>query len=320
MRLRDSGQEKDIEGAKKVCDKFGVKHIVLDLRKEFKCHVTDYFVNTYLDVRTPNPCVECNKFIKSKALMDEADKEGCDYLSTGHYARIINDENGYHLLRAVDLRRDQSYFLYPFKKEYLKRVLFPLGSFISKAEVRQIAREEGLEIAEKHDSQDVCFIPGGDYISYIKDYGINISTPSLDTPGDIIYKGKVVGTHKGLTHYTIGQRSGLGVSVGHPIYVVKLDKETNNVIVGEREDLFSKTLTIDNVNMIEDTRDEFKCMVKIRSVTPPSSAVAKKNTDGTITITFDEGVSAITSGQSAVMYDSHLGNDNFIVLGGGVIT
>ncbi len=324
MLLRDKGQEGDIESARSIAKRLGVKYEVLDLRSEFRCRVTDYLVDSYLSLKTPNPCVECNKYIKSRALLKRADELGCSYLSTGHYARIISDGGKYHLLEAKDLRRDQSYFLYPFKKEYLKRLIFPLGTFESKEEVRKILRKENLNVAEKKDSQDICFIPEGKYIEYLKSYDAKDVQKrriedEIDREGDIIYRGRVVGRHKGLIHYTIGQRSGLGVSVGTPVYVKRIDKDNNAIVVGTKEEIIEKTLTIESVNMLEDTPDEFACMVKVRSSTDAKDATARKNKNGTISIEFAEGESAITKGQSAVMYSKERIDSSRILLGGGVI-
>lgn len=314
MLLRDEGQEKDIELARTIASIENVPFHVLDFRTLFKEKITDYFVNTYKNALTPNPCVECNKFIKSKALFDAAHEFGCEYLATGHYAKIKEDENGFHLYRATDKKRDQSYFLYPFKKEFLPYLIFPLSEY-TKDKTREEASTASLPNAKKHDSQDVCFIPSGDYVSFIKNYVTkNNFEYDLEKPGDIIYNNKVIGTHKGLISYTIGQRSGLGVSVGHPVYVIKIDKDTNSIVLGEKEDLLSTKLNITNVNMLEDTSEEFECEVKIRSCTPPFKAMAKKLSTDEIEITFYEGVSAITKGQSAVMYSGDL------LLGGGIIS
>lgn len=314
MLLRDSGQENDIELAQRIAEKEKVPFNIFDFRCIFKEKVSSYFVNSYQNALTPNPCVECNRYIKSIALFEEAHRLGLDFLATGHYAKVVKNESGYHLFKASDKKKDQSYFLYPFKKEFLPHLIFPLGDF-TKTETRDLASRVALPNASKSDSQDVCFIPDGDYVSYIKDYAkANNISENLEKSGDIIYRGKVVGKHKGLISYTIGQRSKLGVSVGHPVYVIKLDKETNSLILGEKEELVSETLTITNVNMLENMGDEFECEVKIRSTTPPFPAIAKFLEQDKIILTFPEGVSAVPKGQSAVMYKGDL------LLGGGIIS
>lgn len=314
MRLRDSGQENDIALARLVAEKENVPFHIFDFRALFKTCVTDYFVHSYQNALTPNPCVECNRFIKSKALFDEADKLSCSFLATGHYAKVVKDESGYHLYRANDKKKDQSYFLYPFKKEFLSRLILPLGDF-TKQETREAALKAFLPNASKSDSQDICFISNGDYVSYIKNYEKeNKEGANFEKSGDIIYKGKVVGKHKGLISYTIGQRSKLGVSVGHPVYVIQLDKATNSLILGEKEELVSKILTIRNINMLENKSDEFECEVKIRSTTPAFAAIARRTEEDEIILTFPYGVTAVSKGQSAVMYNGDL------LLGGGIIS
>ena len=316
MRLRDSGQENDIAAAEKLCKQFGVPFDVVDLRAEFKQNVTDYFVNSYLKGVTPNPCVECNRKLKSERLLEEADKKECDYLATGHYARLININGQIRLYRALDLKRDQSYFLYPIKHENLSRILFPLGGY-TKDVVRSIAYENGVGMAGKKDSQDVCFIPDGDYVNYIKNSLPDSMKHLVELQGDIVYHNKVVGLHKGLVNYTIGQRSGLGVSLGHPVYVTKIDTSTNTLHIGERDELNQSTLTITNVNMHEDVEFPLECSVKIRSVSSLIHAVAKKTKGDAITFEFDGGVEAVTRGQSGVIYKS----DDYgeYVVGGGII-
>lgn len=316
MRLRDKGQEADIAAAERLCKKFNTPFDVVDLRKEFKENVTEYFVNSYLNGTTPNPCVECNRKLKSGKLLEEADKRGCDFLATGHYARLIKKNGEVRLYRALDFRRDQSYFLYPILKENLSRIIFPLGEY-TKDTVRSIARVNGVEMAAKKDSQDVCFIPDGDYVNYIKS---NIPEPLkhlTELQGDIVYHGTVVGKHKGLINYTIGQRSGLGISLGHPVYVCGINTSSNTLVVGDRDALKSTSLSLEKINMLTDAEFPLECSVKIRSVSSPMSAIAHKNDNGGITITFKDGVDSVTKGQSGVMYKAD--EDGEYVVGGGII-
>lgn len=316
MLLRDSGQESDIMGAERLCKQFSVPFDVIDLRAEFKQNVTDYFVNSYLKGETPNPCVECNRKLKSERLLQEADKRGCDFLATGHYARILNINGEIRLYRALDIKRDQSYFLYPIKKENLKRILFPLGNY-TKDKVRCIAMENGVEMAGKKDSQDVCFIPGGDYVQYIKNTVPDELKQLVELQGDIAYHSRVVGVHKGLVNYTIGQRSGLGISLGHPVYVTGIDTNTNTLFVGEREELVKTSLVIKNVNMHESVQYPFECNVKIRSVSSPIRAAIYRTDEDEITVKFASVAESVTKGQSCVMYKED--DNGEYVVGGGII-
>lgn len=306
MLLQDQGQEEDLAFAKRVAEHLETEHIVVDFRDKFKACVVDYFLKEYRDTRTPNPCIECNKHIKSRAFYKLMKEQGSDYFATGHYARVLNDSLGIHLYRAKDKQKDQSYFLYPFEKEILSHLILPLGD-LTKEETRRIAKDLSLPSKDRGDSQDICFIKDGDYIGFLE----NLCPDLKGKEGDIVYKGKVVGRHKGLYRYTIGQRAGLGVALGYPVYVSSLDSKKNRVILGDKEDLISHELKIKNVNILEELPNEFECTAKIRSVSSPFEARAVKNEDKTVSVFFKSGHSSVTKGQSAVLY-----KDDLLLLGG----
>ena len=306
-------QKKAIEDAKKVCQKLGITHYVLNYKEEFKCHVIDNFINEYKNARTPNPCVECNKNIKFGVLLQKAKELGCEYIATGHYARIEYSEeyNRYVLRKSKEEKKDQTYFLYSIPKEELQHILFPLQEYTSKQDTRKIAKENGLEVSEKKDSQEICFIPDNDYKKFLKE---NINE-KVKTGNIVLKAGEVLGKHEGLTNYTIGQRKGLGISYKEPLYVVDLNKEKNEVIVGTEKDLYSKTLYVTNVNWLvfEDVNNKIECYAKVRYRAKESKAIVYKE-KGKMKVEFDEPQRAITPGQSVVFYD-----EKGIVLGGGII-
>lgn len=298
--------------AKKVCEKLGIEHYVLDYKEEFKCNVIQNFINEYKNVRTPNPCVECNKYIKFGYFYQKAKELGCDYIATGHYARVEYSEkyDRYVLKKSKEEKKDQTYFLYTIPKEKISSLIFPLQDFASKEEIRKIAAEYELETAKKKDSQEICFIPNNDYKLFLKDY---INT---EKQGKIIHKdGEVLGKHNGITNYTIGQRKGLGIAYKEPLYVIKLDKENNNVIVGSEEDLYTKELYAKDINLLltENIEEPIKVKAKIRYRSKESDATIYQMENNKIKVIFDEPQRAITPGQSVVFY-----NDD-IVFGGGKI-
>lgn len=247
-----------VEDAKRVCEKLGIKHYVLDLRKEFKEKVVNNFICTYMCAKTPNPCVECNKFMKFDAFYKFAKELGCEYIATGHYAKCFYSEKfkQYVLAKAEATEKDQSYFLYGIDKEILPHIIFPLSIFKEKEEIRKIAEDFGLEVAHKKDSQEICFIQNNDYTSFLESYKYEDKVAKknkLKQQGNIVLSsGETLGTHTGLINYTVGQRRGLGIAYKEPLYVIKLDKEKNEVIVGTEKELYSDELLANELNFLVD--------------------------------------------------------------------
>lgn len=257
---------------------------------------------------TPNPCIECNRHLKFEHLYKRAKTLHCDVIVTGHYAKVVQDEQGYHLLKGVDETKDQSYVLYSLTEEQLAHTCFPLGDY-TKTEIRKIAEEQGFFNAHKHDSQDICFIPDGDYMAFIEK-----TTGKKSEPGDFVnQEGEIVGQHKGYYGYTIGQRKGLGISAPKPYYVTEICPEENKVILGSNEDLFKTDLIADDFNWIEELAEDEVVKARIRYHQAEKEATAKKNPDGTVAIHFLEPQRAITKGQAVVLYRGKH------VVGGGTI-
>jgi tRNA-uridine 2-sulfurtransferase len=331
MRLHGSGADEDeqdysltksccsiveMEDARRVCQQIGVPFYALNYEKEFKATVIDYFVDEYRRGRTPNPCIACNAYIKFRFLLNKAAALGADYLATGHYCRNEFDEatGRYHLRRAVDPSKDQSYVLYMLNQKQLSRIMFPLGAY-TKAQTRQMAAERGLVTANKAESQDICFVAGGDYRDFINRKGDG----PLATPGPIINRtGEVLGQHQGLPSYTVGQRKGLGAISSRPTYVLKLLPESNTLVVGENADLRLTELQAEQVNWVSDewpsapVRADIKIRYKateIAGLVEPLDPKAR-----TVRITLDQPQRAITPGQAVVFYQ---GDE---VLGGGSIS
>lgn len=294
-----------------IAEKLEIPFTLLNLSEEFRQHVVDYFVKTYESGGTPNPCVQCNKTMKFGALLEAADKHGCAKIATGHYARIRRDASGrYCLLRAKDLSKDQSYVLWQLSQEQLSRTLFPLGE-MTKAEIRSIAEKNGFCNATQKDSQDICFIPDGDYVGFLERY-----TQKEYPAGDFLSTdGRVLGRHNGHIRYTVGQRKGLGIALGKPTYVCKKDVEANTVTVGENEDLFSRELTATHINLIavEHLDSPLRVEAKIRYGALPAPATAEQIAPNRLRVVFDQPQRAITSGQSVVLYQGDT------VIGGGII-
>lgn len=303
---------KDIEDAKAVCDRLCIPFYSFDFSSDFESVVVKDFVKTYQNGGTPNPCVICNRYIKIQKLIEKADELSCEKVATGHYANIEFDEcSGRYLLKkAKDETKDQSYVLYQLTQQQLSRLEFPLGK-LTKNDAREIARAEGLKNAERADSQDICFIPDGDYYSFIEKY-----TGKKQEHGNFIDEnGNVLGTHKGIINYTIGQRKGLGVSSTAPLFVTKINPANNTVTLTHGEGLFSKVLYAENVNLIsvEEIKESMRVMAKVRYRQKAQSATATMQSDGKLKVEFDEEQRAITKGQSVVLYDGD------IVVGGGII-
>ena len=295
--------------ARRVADCLNIEHHVIDLRAEFKSHVVNYFVDTYLNGRTPNPCVECNKYIKFGALFDRAKELGADYFSTGHYARVELVGDRYQLLKGVDLRKDQSYVLYNLRADQLPKIILPLGSQ-SKERTRELAAQLKIPVADKPDSQEICFVPDDDYKAFLR---ANAQQSEALEPGNIVsLDGKVIGQHHGAAYYTIGQRKGLGISDPEPFYVVGTDPLNRRVIVGRSDDLFGRSLTVGNIHWIYPIELPLRAEAKIR-YSPRVAKCTVDELDGRTTVVFDEPQRAITVGQSIVFYDDDK------VLGGGVI-
>ena len=284
-----------------------IKHFVLDLQKDFKEKIISNFCNSYLLAKTPNPCIICNEQIKFGLMLEYALNSGYDYLATGHYAIIENTDNEYKLKLPKDLQKDQTYFLYRLSQEQLSKIKFPLGNY-TKQEIRNIAQQANLPVAKKQDSQEICFIKTT-YKDFLKNTVKDFNKKVL--PGLIVDKyGKKLGKHNGLIYYTIGQRSGLVLTTPEPVYVLKLDVATNTVVVGTKQDVFSRVAKIENIKFISQKQPEqFRALVKIRRQHKPAEALVSKDI-----ILFDQPQASITPGQSAVFYDK----DN--ILGGGIIT
>ncbi|MBO7184570.1 MAG: tRNA 2-thiouridine(34) synthase MnmA [Oscillospiraceae bacterium] len=302
----------DAEDARAVAQRMGMDFHIFQMTEQFRQQVMDKFVRCYEEGLTPNPCVDCNRHLKFGALLEQAQAMGCDYVVTGHYCRIEkNPETGrYNLYKAKDASKDQSYFLYTLTQQQLSHTLFPLGAF-SKEEARLIAQEQGFLNARKRDSQDICFIPDGDYMEFIRAY-----TQKEYPDGDFLdANGKVVGRHHGAIGYTRGQRKGLGLAMGQPVYVCSKDMQKNTVTVGSNEALFSTTVIADDWNFIpfEALNAPLRCMAKARSRMTEQPATVYPMENGRARVVFDDPQRALTTGQAVVLYDGDA------VLGGGTI-
>lgn len=306
------GSSSAVKDAEAVAKHFNIPFRAYDYREDFKGEVICRFINTYIAGGTPNPCVECNRYMKFGRLMDKMREEGCDYVVTGHYARVEYDEDlGQHVLKkGRDESKDQSYVLYNLTKEQLAHCKFPLGEY-SKEEIREIAGHLGLLNAKKKDSQDICFVPDGDYASFIEDY----TGQSFEEGNFVNRDGKVLGCHKGMIRYTIGQRKGLGLALQEPMYVYEKRMDTNEVVLCRNEELFSSVLEAEDVNWIiaPQNGQTVKCKAKARYKQKEAEAEVECLGDGRVRVTFTEPQRGITTGQSVVFYDGDM------VLGGGRI-
>ncbi len=298
--------------AKALCDTLGIQHYTVDFMDEFKTRVIDDFIRCYANCQTPNPCVECNKYLKFGVMYDYAKQLGCDYISTGHYAKVEYSEKygQYVLKKAMAKAKDQSYFLYNLTPEILQHFLLPLSSYQSKDEVRSIAADNGMAVATKPDSEDVCFIPDGDYKKFLEE-----NSDIRPLAGDItLADGTVLGRHSGLYRHTIGQRKGLGIAYKAPLYVTGFDVANNRLIVGEENELYTQEFTVKNLHwtLANAPTGPVKAMVKIRFSRREYPATIL-HTGDTAQVIFDRPQKSVTPGQSAVFYDGD------IVLGGGKI-
>ncbi|MGH7491171.1 MAG: tRNA 2-thiouridine(34) synthase MnmA [bacterium] len=301
--------------ARAVCHKLGVPHYVSDFREIFERSVQQNFVSEYFSGRTPNPCVRCNTFIKWGAMLQQAEDIGADFLATGHYGRVrLNDRTGrWELWRAVDQGKDQSYALWGLRQEALAHTIFPLGE-LTKPEVREIARRLGLKTAEKKESQEICFIPDNDYRRYLRERA-PAQVEALGAGEFLDVEGNVLGTHEGIPFYTVGQRKGLGLAVGRPIFITQIEADTNTITLGSREDLLQREFLATSINWVSEylPTDGREVICKIRYRDPGASARLYEDAEHRVRVFFDEPQRAITPGQSAVFYDGDR------VLGGGVI-
>ena len=328
----------DIEDARIVCSTLGIPFHVVNFMDGFREKIINNFVDTYLKGQTPNPCIDCNRYMKFGRLFEMADEEGCENVVTGHYANVEYDEKEglYKLRRAKDVTKDQTYVLYFLSQQQLARLYFPLGRY-EKSVARDIAEEAGIIVARKHDSQDICFVPDGDYAGFIereasakvRDALEAVSSRLEDIEKERYGKfvdtdGNILGTHKGYYHYTIGQRRGLGIPAADRLYVVDIIPEKNQVILGANEDLFTREVNAVDFNLIsypeadkfvkDSDEKQMRVTAKVRYRAKDTSGVLTLRSDGTATMLFDEPVRAVTPGQSLVVYDGDY------CLGGGTIT
>lgn len=298
--------------AKNVCNQIGIPHFTFNYKDEFKKYVIDDFINCYANCKTPNPCIECNKYMKFGIMYEKAKEMDCEYISTGHYAKTeYSEEYGRWVLKKSNAgKKDQSYVLWNIPKDLIEHIVFPLGNFESKDEIRKIASENNLKVANKPDSEDICFIPDGNYKKFLEN-----NSNLKPKEGNIVdSKGKVLGKHTGLYNYTIGQRKGLGVSNPVPLFVLGFNPLKNEVIVGEESELYKKEITVSDINLllVDEINEWMEVTVKTRY--SAKEAKAKIIQDGSnIKVVFDEPQKAITPGQSAVFYIDD------IVVGGGKI-
>lgn len=306
MKLVDNDSSNAaIADAKRVCDELGIKHFVIDLCDKFRNIVINNFVEAYKNGETPNPCCVCNKYFKFGLFFDEARRLGCDYISTGHYARVIDNK----LYRANVLDKDQSYFLWGIDKEVLKYVILPLQDYSNKNDIREIAKRAHLSVNDKKDSQEVCFVPNDDYKAYLKG-----NFDILSSAGEICLRnGTVLGKHSGLINYTVGQRKGLNISFKEPLYVLELNLDENKLIVGSNEDLFSNDFIAKDFNSLVDSFPE-EIFAKVRSRGQLKKCEINMLEDNKLFVRLLEDERAITKGQSVVFYDK-----NDCCLGGAVI-
>ena len=298
--------------AKNVCNLLSIPHFTYNYKEEFKKHVIDDFINCYANCKTPNPCIECNKYMKFGFMYEKAKELGCNYIATGHYAKTEYSEkyNRWVLKKSNAGKKDQSYVLWNMPKDLVEHLLFPLADFENKEEIREIAVKNNLPVANKPDSEDICFIPDGNYKKFLEN-----NSEIKQKVGNIVNsKGEILGKHTGLYNYTIGQRKGLGISNAVPLFVLGFNKEKNEVIVGEEKELYKKEIIVTDINLllIDELEGEMKVSVKTRYSAKPAEAIITKEGEN-IKVIFDEPQKSLTPGQSAVFYIDD------IVVGGGKI-
>ena len=297
--------------ARRVADFLSIPHYVVDFHEDFQNKVVGNFIDEYLKGHTPNPCIACNKYIKFGKLFNFIDELGIDYLATGHYARIEENDGKFYLKKGLDVKKDQSYVLYNVTAQQLSRMLFPLGSQ-SKDETRSLAEKLDLPVAHKPDSQEICFVPNDDYKAFLQK-NANKSADALQSGEIVNVDGRVLGYHNGAAFYTIGQRKGLGIAAEKPLYVVKLDIPNKRVVVGDASDVFSKTLTAVDLHWIYPQTFPLRVSAKARYGPRIADCIVNELENGTAEVIFDTPQRAITAGQSIVFYDDDA------VLGGGII-
>ncbi len=299
-----------VEDARRVCRILGIRHYSLNFEREFRERVVNYFCEEYARGHTPNPCLPCNRYIRFGLLFKRALALGADYLATGHYARVRREDGRYQLLKGIDPRKDQSYFLYMLGQEQLRHLLFPIGDY-TKDEVRAMARERGLPVAERTESQEICFIPDNDYRRFLREH-----VKGVIKPGPIVNRrGRVIGRHQGIAFYTIGQRRGLGIAAREPLYVLEIDAAGNTLIVGTASELGRRELTARDVNFIagEVPAAPLEVTAKIRHKAVEAEAVVIPLGDGRVKVAFARPQRDITPGQAVVFYRGE------VVVGGGII-
>ncbi len=303
----------DADDARRVAERLEIPFYALNFDEEFG-RIMDYFVDEYTSGRTPNPCVMCNNWLKFGKLCRYADEVGAELIATGHYARLESTSVGKALFRGVDPQKDQSYVLFGVERQELERVLLPVGDY-TKPQIREIAREIGLRVAEKKDSQEICFVPRGDYAEFVRDRWAAQGRDELDTSGELVtVEGEVLGRHYGIEHYTIGQRKGLGIAMGEPRYVVRVEPESKRVVIGTREQLACGSFTASSTNwLIDEPTTPFECEVKIRYLSKPSPATVTPLADHRMHVELHEARDGVAPGQAAVCYAGDR------VLGGGWI-
>lgn len=301
-----------VEDARRVARQLEIPYYVMNFKKEFRHQVMDYFSQAYLQGRTPNPCIACNRYVKWESLLRRSMEIGADYIATGHYARIDRTPEGRYAIRnSVTARKDQTYALYNLTQDQLAHTLMPVGEY-EKDEIRRIADRIGLSIAHKPDSQEICFIPDHDYGRFIE-----ADTGKKSSPGNFVTSdGRILGQHRGIIHYTVGQRKGLNLPMGRPVFVTEIRPETNEVVIGEAEDVFTDRLICSSLNFMgwEDLQEPRHVKAKIRYSHAGARAVIERIDEDHILCVFDEPVRAVTPGQAAVFYDGDI-----IACGGEIV-
>lgn len=300
-----------VEDARRVAAEIGIPYYVMNFKKEFQKYVIDYFTDEYVGGRTPNPCIACNRYVKWESLLKRSMDIGADYIATGHYARIERLVSGRYALRtSITGKKDQTYALYNLTQEQLARTLMPVGDY-EKEEIRRIAQEAKLPVAHKPDSQDICFVPDGDYASFIEK-----ERQTTFPEGNFVTRdGAIIGKHKGIIHYTVGQRKGLGLAIGYPVYVLEIRPETNEVVIGSHEESLTRYVRANDLNFmaVEDLTEPKRVWAKIRYNHKGAWCQVAKTDEDEILCTFEEPQRAVTPGQAVVLYE-----DGY-VLGGGTI-
>lgn len=314
MTMCNDDPEKEeiaIRDGETVAKQLGIPYETIDVQKDFHKHVIDYFITEYKAGRTPNPCVECNRTMKWKKLFNYADEHGAKYVATGHYGKVLKLPNGRLTIESADYQdKDQSYVLYQLQQDEIERILLPLGPY-EKPKIREIGKDIGLATSSKAESQDICFIPDGDYGAFINE---RTTIPPKGNFVDI--NGNILGEHKGIIHYTIGQRKGLGLALGYPAYVLEIRPQTNEVVVGKDEEGRHNGILVDDLNFLamEDLEEELRVLVRIRYNHKGTYGTIRKTEDGKVIVHLEEAIRAITPGQSAVFY-----TDNYLVGGGTIV-